>query len=148
MRADISMSVSSGANPVGGLAEIMLGSSSSYAAPTRLSLVYLPILSLPRYATYLVMPPSLCSLTPSSVTLHHTQISPCPLISCGWRMLMNLWISAWGAHFQRETKNDFTACCVEYEFVDGQGESSKHQTTVLFWSVLKHRGSGRHEMDH
>lgn len=31
-----------------------------------------------------------------------------------------------GAHFQRETKNDFTACCVEYEFVDGQGESSKH----------------------
>lgn len=53
-----------------------------------------------------------------------------------------------GALFQRETKNDFTTCCVEYELVEEQGESSKHLTTVLFWSILNHRGSGPPEIDH
>ena len=61
---------------------------------------------------------------------------------------MNLWISAQGGSLLRETKNDFTACCVEYELAEEQGGSSKHSTTVLFWSILRHRGRGPPETKH
>ena len=53
-----------------------------------------------------------------------------------------------GGSLPRETKNDFTACCVEYGLVEEQGRSSKRQTTVLFWSILRHRGSGPPEIEH
>lgn len=52
-----------------------------------------------------------------------------------------------GGSLPRETKNDFTARCVEYGLVEEQGGSSKHQTTVLFWSILCHRGSGPPEIE-
>ncbi len=161
---DIPMSVSSGAKSVGGSDQTHAG---SLQALTLLFSIHLsPLLFFP-----LLCPSSFSStLSATSVSLFTSTafhlhfflshslclallsitllLSPHPFFSCGWWMLMNLWISAWGGPLPRETKNDFTARCVEYGLVEEQGGSSKHQTTVLFWSILCHRGSGPPEIEH
>lgn len=70
------------------------------------------------------------SLLPASISIklrfHHV-LSFHVDGGCSWIYgFLHRWGGVGGLTFQRETKNDFTACCVEYEFVDGQGESSKH----------------------
>lgn len=73
---------------------------------------------------------------------------PHPFVSCVDGRCSWIYGFLHGGLSSEGDQNDFTACCVEYGLVQEQGGSSKHQTTVLFWSILYHRGSGTPEIDH